>query len=158
TPPAKPAFIVTTNILSEIGCGMLEGLSDDRHTSESWPIAAAMLGFPDSSHESDDTWRRQLREVAFEGFTVIDVTDTWVRIGDLDSTRLESLADACRATGVRPEAASLIRRSVIDPDTGLQNLAYSHRAIDAAARLGCSVVSVGLHRPLTPPQREALWF
>ncbi len=137
---------------------MFEGLSQDRHTSESWPIAAAMLGFPDSTHESDETWRRHLREVAFEGFSVVDLTDTWVRIAELDATRLDSLAEACRAAGVRPEAASLIRKSVIDPDTGLENLDYSHRAIDAAARLGCSIVSVGLHRPLTPAQRETLWF
>jgi sugar phosphate isomerase/epimerase len=61
-------------------------------------------------------------------------------------------------TGVRAEAISAIRRSVIDPVDGEANLAYSHRTVDAAAALGCSVVSVGLHRPLSPAQQQAPWF
>ncbi len=126
--------------------------------SDTWPIAAAMLPFPAAQDAAADTWQDHLAEVAFEGFTEVDVTDSWVRVGDLEESRLGELADVLQRTGLRPEAVSAIRRSVIDPDTGDENLAYSHRTIDAAARLGCSTVSVGLHRPLTPAQREVLWF
>jgi sugar phosphate isomerase/epimerase len=55
-------------------------------------------------------------------------------------------------------AISAIRRSVIDAQNGDENLAYSHRTIDAAVVLGCEVVSVGLHQELTPAQKEQLWF
>lgn len=127
-------------------------------TAASWPIAAAMLPFPHAQDETPSRWRAQLAEVAYEGFTEIDVTDSWVRVGDLDTARLHELAAVIRDARLRPEAVSAIRRSVIDPQTGEDNLAYSHRTIDAAAELGCSVVSVGLHRPLTPAQREVLWF
>jgi sugar phosphate isomerase/epimerase len=117
-----------------------------------------MLPFADSQHESSDTWHAQLAEVAFEGFTEVDLTDCWVRVGDLPESRLAELADVLRMTGLRPQAVSAIRRSVIDPVDGDDNLEYSHRTIDAAARLGCSIVSVGLHRPLAPLQRSAFWF
>jgi sugar phosphate isomerase/epimerase len=53
---------------------------------------------------------------------------------------------------------SAIRRSVIDPRDGADNLAYSHRVLDAAAALGIGTVSFGLHRPLTPAQSAQLWF
>ncbi|WP_182113418.1 MULTISPECIES: sugar phosphate isomerase/epimerase [unclassified Actinotalea] len=129
-----------------------------RPTAESWPIAAAMLPFPPSQDAPAEQWVDQLAEVAFEGFDHVDVTDSWVRAGDLEPARLDELKDALRATGLAPAALSAIRRSVIDPEQGADNLAYSHRTIDAAAELGCSVVSVGLHRPLLPGQREAFWF
>lgn len=128
------------------------------NTSKGWPIAAAMLGFPSSHAAATEIWERQLAEVAFEGFTEIDVMDSWVRVGDLEPSKLAELGSVLLETGLRPEAVSSIRRSVIDPDSGQDNLEYSHRTIDAAAALGCSIVSVGLHRPLTPAQRAAYWF
>ena len=127
-------------------------------TSETWPIAAAMLPFPDAHDAGPDAWLAHLAEVAFEGFTEVDLTDSWVRVGDLDRDARDRLADALRRSGLEPVAVSAIRRSVVDPADGAANLAYSHRTIDAAAELGCGVVSVGLHRPLTPAQRTALWF
>lgn len=130
----------------------------ERPTSTTWPIAAAMLPFPDSQDAPASTWLDQLVEVAFEGFEHVDLTDGWVRAGDLDPARRAELAEALRATGLEPVALSAIRRSVIDPERGADNLDYSHRTIDAAVELGCRIVSVGLHRPLLPAQREALWF
>jgi sugar phosphate isomerase/epimerase len=53
---------------------------------------------------------------------------------------------------------SIVRSSVIDRDRGGENLAYAHRAIDAAARLGCTVVGTGLHQLLTAEQKQRLWF
>lgn len=129
-----------------------------RPTSAQWPIAAAMLPFPASQDAPADTWVDHLAEVAYEGFTEVDLTDSWVQPGDLAPARLEELRDALVTVGLDPVALSAIRRSVIDPRTGDENLAYSHRTIDAAAALGVRVVSVGLHRPLLPAQREAFWF
>ena len=131
---------------------------DARPTSDRWPVAAAMLPFPASQDAPADTWVDHLAEVAYEGFTEVDLTDSWVQPGDLAPARVEELREALAAVGLDPVALSAIRRSVIDPVTGDDNLAYSHRTIDAAAALGVRVVSVGLHRPLLPAQREAFWF
>jgi sugar phosphate isomerase/epimerase len=130
-----------------------------------WVIAAAMLPFPgvDSSgeHVQDapaERWSADLAQVAREDFTAVDLTDSWIRPGDLSPARVGELRDVLRQVGLHPEAISVIRRSVIDPESGLENLAYSHRTLEVAAQLGCSTVSVGLHRPLTSRQREALRF
>src|SRR5690554_5041208 len=117
-----------------------------------------MLPFPDSQDASSETWLDQLAQVAFEGFTHVDLTDGWLRAGDLEPVRRAELAQALREVRLDPVALSAIRRSVIDPERGDENLAYSHRTLDAAAELGCRIVSVGLHRPLLPAQRKALWF
>lgn len=126
--------------------------------SQSWPIAAAMLPFPASQDLGPAVWGRQLSEVAHEGFTEVDLTDNWVRIGDLGRDRVEELAAVVGRAGMTPVAVSAIRRSVIDPEHGDDNLAYSHRVLEAAAAIGTRVVSFGLHRPLTPAQRQAFWF
>ena len=131
---------------------------DTRPTSAQWPIAAAMLPFPASQDAPADTWVDHLAEVAYEGFTEVDLTDSWVKPGDLAPARVEELREVLATVGLDPVALSAIRRSVIDPETGDENLAYSHRTIDAAAALGVRIVSVGLHRPLLPAQREAFWF
>ncbi|MBB1483011.1 sugar phosphate isomerase/epimerase [Tessaracoccus sp. MC1865] len=128
------------------------------HTSANWPIAAAMLPFPDSQDEPAAVWRNQLDQVLREGFTEVDLTDNWVRIGDLDAARLDELRAVLGDLGLNPVAVSAIRRSVIDPEAGDANLEYSHRVLEAAGVVGSKVVSFGLHRPLTPGQREAFWF
>ena len=133
-------------------------MSDTRLTSDRWPIAAAMLPFPASQDAPADTWVDHLAQVAYEGFTEVDLTDSWIQPGDLSPARIEELREALTTVGLDPIALSAIRRSVIDPETGDENLAYSHRTIDAAAALGTKIVSVGLHRPLLPAQREAFWF
>ena len=134
-------------------------------SAKDWPIAAAMLPFPAVSsngapvQDADpEAWRLAFDELVHEGFDSVDLTDSWVRPGDLSPARLGELRDAATAAGLKVDALSAIRRSVIDPRDGVDNLAYSHRTIDAAATLGCSVVSVGLHRPMTPDQRAAEWF
>ena len=117
-----------------------------------------MLPFADAQDAPAETWLDQLAEVAFEGFSHVDLTDGWLRAGDLEQARRVELADVLRQVGLDPIALAAIRRSVIDPEHGEANLDYSHRTLDAAAELGCRIVSVGLHRPLLPAQREALWF
>ncbi|RAX18890.1 MULTISPECIES: sugar phosphate isomerase/epimerase [Actinomyces] len=129
-----------------------------KRTSANWPIAAAMLPFPDSQDADEYTWRKQLAQVRFEGFTAVDLTDNWVRVGDLSRERLALLKGLLKEYGLAPSAISAIRRSVIDPVGWEDNLEYSHRVIDAAAFLGSEIVSVGLHRPLLGAQAHALWF
>jgi len=134
-------------------------------TAETWPIAAALLPFP--AVRSDGVimqdaapadWLETFREVADAGFRHVDLTDSWVRPGDLSPERLGQLKEAASEAGLGLAAISAIRRSVIDDRHGDENLAYSHRTLDAAAGLGIGVVSFGLHQELTPAQRQQLWF
>ena len=60
--------------------------------------------------------------------------------------------------GIGVPVISAIRRSVIEEGNWEANLAYSHRTIDAAAELGCEVVSFGLHQAITAEQQKQLWF
>lgn len=133
--------------------------------ADSWPIAAAMLPYPavlpDGRLVQDqppEHWRRTLLDVVDAGFTHVDITDSWLRIGDLSTERLADLAGVLGELGLAVPAVSTARRSVVDPVHGSDNLAYCHRVIDAAPALGAEVVSVGLFQSLTEEQRSALWF
>ncbi|MGH3629259.1 MAG: sugar phosphate isomerase/epimerase family protein [Sciscionella sp.] len=135
------------------------------YTAESWPIAAALLQFPgtgpDGSRVQDapaSDWLEVFREIADAGFTDVDLTDSWVKPGDLSTARRDELQDAAREAGLRARSISAIRCSVIDAQHGEDNLAYSHRTLEAAAHLGVGVVSFGLHQALTAEQQEQLWF
>lgn len=134
-------------------------------SSENWPIAVALLQFPAVSRtgtvaqDADPSvWELAFRQISRAGFVDVDLTDVWVRIGDLGPGRLREFGAAAESAGLTPSAVSLIRRSVLHARDGEANLAYSHRAIDAAASLGATVVSVGLHQELTAEQREQFWF
>ncbi|HEY8294189.1 MAG TPA: TIM barrel protein, partial [Micrococcaceae bacterium] len=135
------------------------------YTAENWPISAALLQFPGTKPDGSTVqdapaaeWQDVFQQVADAGFRNVDLTDSWVRPGDLSADRLDELAQAAVNAGVGLPAISAIRRSVIDARNWDDNLAYSHRTIDAAARLGSEVVSLGLHQALTPDQQEQLWF
>lgn len=130
-----------------------------------WPIAAAMLQFPAVDREGTSTldaepeaWQGAFDEIREAGFDLVEINDNWLRVGDLSDRRLDELAEAGRAEQVDLTSVCVVRSSVIDPQVGLENLAYSHRTLEAAARLGAGVVSIGFHRPLTPEQRRRLWF
>lgn len=103
-------------------------------------------------------WVDTFREIQDAGFSAVDLTDSWLRPGDLSPQRLDDLAAAAAEVGVDIPVISAIRRSVIDATNGEDNLAYSHRTLDAAAHLGQTVVSFGLHQALTPEQKKQLWF
>lgn len=135
------------------------------YTAENWPITAAMLPFPGTSaqgtHINDadpSAWAEVLAEVQEAGFANADLTDSWVRPGDLSPDRLAEFKQTAQDLGIGTPAISAIRRSVIDGRNWEANLAYSHRTIDAAAELGCEVVSFGLHQAITPEQQKQLWF
>jgi hypothetical protein len=70
------------------------------YTAETWPIAAAMLPFGSTDsrggpiHDAEpEEWAKHLRVVRRIGFTEVDPTDTWVRVGDLTPAALVSLGD-----------------------------------------------------------------
>jgi sugar phosphate isomerase/epimerase len=140
------------------------GPEDARLLAADWPIAASTLPFPavtaDGRAAQDDptVWHEVFTEIADAGFDHVDLTDSWLRPGDLDGPALDRLAATARDLGLGLASVSAIRRSVIDAKDGAANLAYSHRTIDAAAALGIGVVSVGLHQALTAQQKERLWF
>ncbi len=135
------------------------------YSAETWPIAAAMLPYPnvqpDGSSTQDapaDAWFENLNEVRGLGFTEVDPTDSWLRIADLGPTRLGEFQDIIKRLGLTVPAISTARRSVIDPELGEENLAYSHRVIDVAPAVGAQIVNLGLLPRLLPAQAEALWF
>ena len=135
------------------------------YTAENWPITAALLQFPgtDASgqHVNDadaSVWAAVLQEVKEAGFSNADLTDSWVRPGDLSKERLTEFKQTADEVGIGVPVISAIRRSVIHATDWADNLAYSHRTIDAAAELGCEVVSFGLHQAITPEQQKQLWF
>lgn len=137
----------------------------EAYSAADWPIAAAMLPFPGTLDDGvavqdapPERWLDALLAVAAAGFTEVDPTDSWLRVADLSVSRRADFVEVLNEAGLRLRAISTARRSVIDPTDGDENLAYSHRVIDAAAALGATVVSFGLHRPLTGRQKEVLWF
>ena len=140
-------------------------MSTPVYSADSWPIAAAMLAFGsvDSSgvpiqDAPAQEWAQQLRLVRRLGFTEVDPTDTWVRVGDLSPERLAEFSSVLDDVGLTIPAISTSRRSVLDPVHGEENLAYSHRVLDVAAQLGVPVVSFGFFQALTPAQQQGLWF
>ena len=135
------------------------------YTAQRWPIAAAMLAFggvdsaggPITDAEPAE-WAKPLGLVGRLGFTEVDLTDTWVRVADLDRDRLADFAAVLDDAGLSVPAISTSRRSVMDPERGEEHLAYSHRLLDVAAELGVPVVSFGFFQALTKAQQQALWF
>ena len=135
------------------------------YTAETWPIAAAMLPFGsvDSTggpiHDAEpEEWAKHLRLVHQRGFTEVDPTDTWVRVGDLTPERLSDFGGVLADIGLTIPAISTSRRSVMDPERGKEYLAYSHRLLDKAAELDIPLVSFGFFQAFTPAQEKALWF
>ena len=134
-------------------------------TAEDWPIAAAMLQFPSTLPDGTSTvdqdaegWAASLRQVTRAGFEHVDPYDAWLPLADLPPERLDELRAVLADVGLAVPAVSLARRSVIEPGRGEANLEYTHRAVEAAAAVGASVINTGLFQPLNAAQREALWF
>ena len=133
-------------------------------TRETWPIAAAMIQYPnilpDGSSVQDQSaedWACTLSDVADAGFTELDPTDSWLRLADLSPARLAEFMTVAKSLGLTIPAISTSRRSVIDAQRGDEYLAYGHRVIDTAKEIGAGSVSFGLFEPLTNAQKQALW-
>jgi sugar phosphate isomerase/epimerase len=134
-------------------------------TRENWPIAAAMIQYPgtlpDGRSVQDQTaeeWALAIADVADAGFTELDPTDSWLRIADLEPTRLDEFLAVVRQAGLTIPAVSTSRRNLIDRDRGAEYVAYGHRLIDTVAAIGAGAVSFGFFGELTAAQKHALWF
>ncbi len=134
-------------------------------TADQWPIGAALIQFPGTTpsgasmqEAGPEAWRTVFDEVRACGFDHVDITDSWLRPGDLAREQQEDLARALKQSSLGVTAISVVRRSVLDPDLGQVHLDYALRTVEAAAVIGIGVVCLGLHRPLTPAQQRAQWF
>ncbi|ALN72446.1 sugar phosphate isomerase/epimerase [Aureimonas sp. AU20] len=141
------------------------------HTDEpkldrtNWPIAAAMIQYPallldgrSTQDQSAEDWFETLADVADAGFSEFDPTDSWLRVADLEPSRLDEFMSVVGAHGLTIPGISTARRNLIDPKHGEAHVAYGHRVLDTAARIGAAAVSFGFFSPLTDAQRKALWF
>ncbi|MFE9655627.1 sugar phosphate isomerase/epimerase family protein [Micromonospora sp. NPDC006431] len=134
-------------------------------TAEQWPIGAALIQFPGQTRAGTSVqdagpaeWARVFTEVSACGFDHVDITDSWLRPGDLDDRQRAELAGTLKECNLGVTAISVVRRSILDARDGEANLRYALRTIEAAAAIGTSVVCLGLHRPLTDRQQAAQWF
>jgi len=134
-------------------------------TRETWPIAAAMIQYPNVladgrsvQDQSVEEWAATLADVVDAGFTELDPTDSWLRLADLSPARRDDFVALTRSLGLTVPAISTSRRSVIDAVEGDAHLAYGHRVIDTAKAVGAGAVSFGFFEPLTDAQKKALWF
>ena len=122
--------------------------NDVRFNRDTWPIAAAMNGFPgvlpDGSRVQDqsvDQWAATLQQVVDTGFTEFDPSDSWLRVADLSPSRRREFMYLVKTLGLTIPAISTTRTSsVIDPVHADEYLAYNHRVIDAAAEIGAQAV------------------
>jgi hypothetical protein len=94
------------------------------YTAETWPIAAAMLHFCSTDsrggpiHDAEpEEWAKHLRVVRRIGFTEVDPTDTWVRVGDLTPARLDEFKGVL--SDVKKAVVTLEEGQFIDVMTGL---------------------------------------
>ena len=139
--------------------------SRPHYTRDNWPIAAAMLQYynilPDGGSVQDQTpeaWAVTLADVTDAGFTELDPTDSWIRLADLEPSRLDEFMAVVREAKLTIPAISTARRSPIDPRHGDEYLAYGHKVIDTAAKVGAVAVSFGFLEALNEAQKKALWF
>src|SRR5689334_7316668 len=135
------------------------------YTAEDWPIAVCLHGFsptlPDGTALHDapgEVWDGVLAEIADLGFDHVELADSHIRPADLDPTRRAELVATAEKHGVAIPSVHVQRQSVIMPGHEKRNLDYAHRTIDAAAEMGMSVFSTGLHQPFSAAQKRALWF
>lgn len=133
--------------------------------AKTWPIGAAMLQFPGSTPDGLSVrdagpvyWRRQLRRIKREGFDVVEVPSNWLPLADMDSAERKAFTEVLADVEMAVCATSMVRMSVIDPHHAGDNLAATHRGIDAAAEIGAPLICLGLHEPLLPSQTAIPWF
>jgi sugar phosphate isomerase/epimerase len=134
-------------------------------TAQEWPIGAALIQFPGETADGVSVqdagpahWSRVLAEVSACGFAHVDLTDSWLRPGDLDAEGRADLLRTLKRAELGVSAISVVRRSILDPQRGEEHTAYALRTVAAAAEIGAPVVCLGLHRPLLPAQSAAEWF
>lgn len=116
-------------------------------------LALARPGGP-AGGKDPAAWAEELAQIAELGFDHVDLVSAWVSPGELDEVGLGALGESLERAGLALTGISLVRASVIDPADGDANLELSHATLEAAARLGAPLVSVGFHRPLQGAQLD----
>lgn len=134
-------------------------------TADTWPIAVCMHGFAPvgrdgiALHDAPaERWDALFAEVASLGFTELELADSHIRPADLEPGRRAELLSIAGQHGVSIISVHVQRQSVLQPGREDRNLDYAHRTVDAAAEMGMSVFSTGLHHPFSEAQKRALWF
>ncbi|MEV1290751.1 sugar phosphate isomerase/epimerase family protein [Pseudonocardia sp. NPDC049635] len=134
-------------------------------TADTWPIAVCMHGFAPvgrdgiALHDAPaERWDDLFAEVASLGFTELELADSHIRPADLEPSRRAELLSIAEQHGVTIISVHVQRQSVLEPGREDRNLDYAHRTVDAAAEMGMSVFSTGLHHPFSEAQKRALWF
>lgn len=134
-------------------------------TAEDWPIGANMLSFgsraPDGrplQEASSSLWAAQLRQVKELGVDMVDPTDAWLPLAKLNDARLEEFRRVLDGEGLGLSSISMTRSSVVDVETGEENLRDAHRFIEVAPTFGVTVVNIGFMQAVTPEQARAIWF
>ena len=133
--------------------------------AEDWPIGAAMLQFPSVTADGRTVraagpayWRTVFSTIRSEGFDMVEIPSAWLAIGDMPSGELDALKAALAESQLGICATSVVRQSIIDAAHAAENIAATHRAIDAAAAVGSPLVCLGLHEPLNQTQLDVTWF
>jgi sugar phosphate isomerase/epimerase len=132
---------------------------------EDWPIGAAMLQFPSLTprgipirQAGEEHWRGQLDRIKRLGFDWVEIPSAWLPIGEMEPSERSALVAVIRDVGLTVCATSVVRQSIIEPRDWKEHLADTHRAIDATAEIGSSVICLGLQEPLTAEQAAVPWF
>ncbi len=99
-------------------------------------------------------WAAELGELRTAGFKALDLVDSWLTPGLMSESALRELRTVVDDSDLELAGVSVIRRSVIDPAAGEENLAFTLRSVEASASLGAPIVSIGFHGPLTARQKE----
>ncbi len=120
------------------------------------PVAGSTLALarPGAAAGGKDpaAWGDELAQISELGFGHVDLVSAWVSPGELDGAGLDQLGESLSGAGLELTGVSLVRASVIDPDDGDANLELTHATLEATARLGAPLLSIGFHRPLQGAQ------
>jgi sugar phosphate isomerase/epimerase len=101
-----------------------------------------------------DAWGGALKTISDCGFDHVDLVSAWVSPGTLSADEIDALGEALDGSGLRPSGVSLVRASIIDPADGHANLELTLATLEATARLGAPILSIGFHRPLQGAQLD----
>lgn len=103
-------------------------------------------------------WREDLASLGRSGFRSVDLTDGWLRFPDLSTSEIDDLHHALADLALPVTEVHVSRCSVIDAERGEEHLAYTHGAVEVAARLGAPVVGMGFHPRLTGREQGVMFW
>jgi sugar phosphate isomerase/epimerase len=134
-------------------------------TSQTWPIAAGMLQYSATAPDGCDmvdagpaAWKQALAAIRHEGLTGVELSSQWLDLAGLGVAGRRALGEVLGQLGLDVMGYVVSGKPVTDPELGQENLAFTHRSIDAAHEMGIDIVCLGLH-PFAPNRPGGpLWF